>query len=124
VLPAYAAALRLTAYAAELGLTVAELRQAVRLSTGSTPQEVILPTRPNVAKALLAETDLPVAAIAREVGLLVLREAGGAVGYDDPAYFSRLFTARVGQPPRTFRRIGSPREPISSFRRRPGAGAV
>jgi AraC-like DNA-binding protein len=112
VLPAYAAALRLTAYAAELGLTVAELREAVRLSTGSTPQEVILTTRLNVAKSLLAETDLPVAAIAREVG------------YDDPAYFRRLFTARVGQPPRTFRRIGSPREPISSFRRRPGAGAV
>jgi AraC-like DNA-binding protein len=104
--------LPIPAYAAELGLTVAELRDAVRLSTGSTPQEVILTTRLNVAKALLAETDLPVAAIARDVG------------YDDPAYFSRLFTARVGQPPRTFRRIGSPRPPISSFRRRPETASV
>ncbi len=99
-------------YAAELGLTVPELRDTVRLSTGTTPQEVILTTRLNAAKALLAETDLPVATIAREVG------------YDDPAYFSRLFAARTGQPPRTFRAIGSIQAANSSFRRRPAPGAV
>lgn len=99
-------------YAAELGLTVPELREAVRLSTGSTPQEVILTTRLNAAKALLAETDLPVATIAREVG------------YDDPAYFSRLFASRTGQPPRTFRAIGSIQAANSSFRRRSAPGTV
>ncbi|MEV6282671.1 AraC family transcriptional regulator [Kribbella sp. NPDC051770] len=104
--------LSIAEYAAELGLTVPELRDAVRLSTGTTPQEVILTTRLNAAKALLAETDLPVATVAREVG------------YDDPAYFSRLFAARTGQPPRTFRRIGSIQVANSSFRRRPEPGAV
>jgi AraC-like DNA-binding protein len=38
-----------------------------------------------------ARPELPVAAVARRVG------------YDDPAYFSRLFTRRVGMPPVRFR---------------------
>jgi AraC-like DNA-binding protein len=82
-------------YAAELNLSVTELREAVRQATGSTPQEVVLTARLNEAKTLLAESDLPIATIARQVG------------YDDPAYFSRLFSARVGQSPREFRRFGS-----------------
>jgi AraC-like DNA-binding protein len=82
---------------------VDELRAAVRNAAGTTPQEVILTTRMNQAKALLAESELPVAVIAREVG------------YEDPAYFSRLFSTRVGQPPRMFRRIGSITGPRSSF---------
>ena len=90
-------------YAAELGLTLRELRDAIKRTTGSTPQELVLTTRLNTAKALLAEADLPVAAIARQVG------------YDDPAYFSRLFTTRVGQSPRAFRRFGSIPGRISSF---------
>ena len=90
-------------YAAELGLTVRELREAVRRTTGSTPQELVLTTRLNTAKSLLVEEELSVAAVAREVG------------YDDPAYFTRLFTARVGVSPRAFRRFGSVSGPISSF---------
>jgi AraC-like DNA-binding protein len=90
-------------YADALGVTVDELRAAVRNAAGTTPQEVILTTRMNQAKALLAESDLPVAVIAREVG------------YEDPAYFSRLFSARVGHAPRTFRQIGSITGPRSSF---------
>jgi len=89
-------------YAGELGLTVKQLREAVRRTTGSTPQELVLTTRLNNAKVLLAEEDLSVAAIARRVG------------YDDPAYFTRLFTARVGMSPRAFRRSGSLTGPISS----------
>lgn len=90
-------------FADELGLSVDTLRDTVRKATGSTPQDVILTTRLNEAKALLADSDLPVAAIARQVG------------YDDPAYFSRLFTTRVGTPPRTFRQIGSISTRRSSF---------
>jgi AraC-like DNA-binding protein len=90
-------------YATELGLTVKQLREAVRRTTGSTPQELVLTTRLNNAKVLLAEEDLSVAAIARRVG------------YDDPAYFTRLFTARVGMSPRAFRRSGSLTGPISSL---------
>lgn len=90
-------------YAAELNLSVTELREAVRRATGSTPQEVVLTARLNEAKTLLAESDLPIATIARQVG------------YDDPAYFSRLFSARVGQSPREFRRVGSIAGPNSSL---------
>jgi len=93
-------------YTEVLGVTVEELRAATRQASASTPQEVILTTRMNEAKALLAESDLPVAAVAREVG------------YEDPAYFSRLFSARVGQAPRTFRQIGSIGGQRSSFRSR------
>jgi AraC-like DNA-binding protein len=82
-------------YADALGLNVEELRAAVRRTTGSTPHELILATRLSRAKVLLAEEDLPVAAVARHVG------------YDDPAYFTRLFTTRVGMSPIAFRRSGS-----------------
>lgn len=90
-------------YARALGLTVKELRDAVRRTTGSTPHELVVTTRLSYAKVLLAEEDLSVAVVARRVG------------YDDPAYFSRLFTARVGMPPITFRRSGSVSGPISSL---------
>ncbi|HEY3555823.1 MAG TPA: helix-turn-helix transcriptional regulator [Kribbella sp.] len=90
-------------YARELGLTVKELRDAVRRTTGSTPQELVLTTRLSCAKVLLAEEDLSVSAIARRVG------------YDDPAYFSRLFAARVGMSPVAFRRSGSLAGRISSL---------
>ncbi|WP_165949229.1 helix-turn-helix domain-containing protein [Kribbella turkmenica] len=96
-------ALSIQDYAAELGLNVKELRDAVRRTTGSTPQELVLTTRLNTAKALLAEEELSVGAVARRVG------------YDDPAYFTRLFTARVGLSPRAFRRSGSIPTPFSSF---------
>jgi AraC-like DNA-binding protein len=104
--------LPIAGYAAELGLTVSDLRAEVRAVSGTTPQDVILTTRVNEAKALLAETDLPVAVIAQRVG------------YDDAAYFSRLFSSRVGQSPRLFRRFGSVAGPISSFRRRPRGAQV
>lgn len=90
-------------YASELGITVKELRDAVRRTTGSTPHELVLTTRLSNAKVLLAEEDLSVAAVARRVG------------YDDPAYFTRLFTARVGMSPGAFRRSGSLSGPISSL---------
>jgi AraC-like DNA-binding protein len=90
-------------YASELGLTVKELREAVRRTTGSTPHELVLTTRLSSAKVLLAEEDLSVAVVARRVG------------YDDPAYFTRLFTARVGMSPGAFRRSGSLSGRISSL---------
>ncbi|WP_328995394.1 helix-turn-helix transcriptional regulator [Kribbella sp. NBC_01245] len=60
-----------------------------------TPQELILGVRLNEAKALLTGSTLTIATIAHRIG------------YDDPAYFSRLFTTRVGQSPRTFRTHGA-----------------
>ncbi|MEU6930322.1 AraC family transcriptional regulator [Streptomyces sp. NPDC046374] len=78
-------------HAARHGMTAAELRTAVRRAAGCSPKDYLLTVRLGRAKELLAGTDLPVAAVARRVG------------YDDPAYFSRLFTRRVGTAPIRFR---------------------
>ncbi|HEX6445598.1 MAG TPA: AraC family transcriptional regulator [Streptosporangiales bacterium] len=77
--------------ARELGLSVKALRAAVRAVAGCGPRELVLRVRLNEAKTLLAESHASVARVAR------------MVGYDDPAYFSRLFTRRVGITPRDFR---------------------
>lgn len=84
-------ALSVTEHAARHGMTPAELRAAVRRGAGCSPKDYLLGIRLGRAKELLAATELPVAAIARRVG------------YDDPAYFSRLFTRRVGTAPVRFR---------------------
>ncbi|WP_344529298.1 AraC family transcriptional regulator [Streptomyces albiaxialis] len=78
-------------HAARHGMTAAELRTAVRRSAGCSPKDYVLGIRLGRAKELLAGTDLPVSTVARRVG------------YDDPAYFSRLFTRRVGMAPVRFR---------------------
>ncbi|MEV5970781.1 AraC family transcriptional regulator [Streptomyces sp. NPDC051921] len=83
--------LSVSEHAARHGMTAAELRAAVRRTAGCSPKDYLLTVRLGRAKELLAATDLPVAAVARRVG------------YDDPAYFSRLFTRRVGTAPVRFR---------------------
>ncbi|RLV08264.1 AraC family transcriptional regulator [Streptomyces griseocarneus] len=80
-------------HAARHGMTPTELRTAVRRRAGCSPKDYLLHIRLGRAKELLAATELPVAAVARRVG------------YDDPAYFSRLFTRRVGTAPVRFRRL-------------------
>ncbi|MFG2140581.1 helix-turn-helix domain-containing protein [Streptomyces sp. NPDC048650] len=78
-------------HAARHGMTPAELRTAVRRGAGCSPKDYLLGIRLGRAKELLVATELPVAAVARRVG------------YDDPAYFSRLFARRVGTAPVRFR---------------------
>lgn len=78
--------------AADLGLTVDTLYTAVREATGLSPHEFIIQARLNRAQQLLADTDSDISAVATQVG------------YDDPAYFSRLFRRRVGLAPVDFRR--------------------
>ncbi len=77
--------------AARRGMTLPELRAAVRRSTESGLKEHLLTLRLNRAKELLATTRMPVHGVAQ------------AVGYEDAAYFSRLFTRRVGLTPGRFR---------------------
>ncbi|MBP2402317.1 Arabinose operon regulatory protein [Streptomyces netropsis] len=83
--------LSVTEHAARHGMTPAALRSAVRRGAGCSPKDYLLAIRLGRAKELLAATELPVSAVARRVG------------YDDPAYFSRLFTRRVGTAPVRFR---------------------
>jgi AraC-like DNA-binding protein len=78
-------------HARRAGMTVAELRRAVRAAGAVGPKEYLLTVRLDEAKRLLAAAELPVAAVARRVG------------YGDPAYFTRIFTRRVGLAPSLFR---------------------
>ncbi|MFG2112606.1 helix-turn-helix domain-containing protein [Streptomyces sp. NPDC048718] len=78
-------------HAARHGMSTAELRTAVQRTAGRSPKDYLLTIRLGRAKELLAGTELSVSAVARRVG------------YDDPAYFSRLFTRRVGTAPVRFR---------------------
>ncbi|MFE4934694.1 MULTISPECIES: helix-turn-helix domain-containing protein [unclassified Streptomyces] len=84
-------AVSIAEHARRLGVPVAELREVVRRLAGSTPKDYVMTIRLGRAKDLLATTDLPVSAIARRVG------------YDDPAYFTRVFNRRVGVSPSGFR---------------------
>jgi len=79
-------------HARAAGVSVSALREQAQADAGCGPKEFVLRHRLNRAKELLAETDLPVSAIARRVGV------------DDAAYFSRLFVRHVGVPPSAFRR--------------------
>lgn len=77
--------------AREVGMTPGHLTTVVRRRTGRTVQEWIIEHRMARARALLEGTDLPVAEIARRVGLL------------DPGYFSRQFSREHGMSPRDWR---------------------
>lgn len=77
--------------AGEVGMTPGHLTTVVRRRTGRTVQEWIIERRMAQARDLLAETDLPVAEVARRVGM------------PDPGYFSRLFGRTHGGTPRQFR---------------------
>ncbi len=75
----------------ELGITPGHLTTVVRRRTGRTVQEWIIERRMAEARTLLSETDLPVADIARRVGIT------------DPGYFSRQFRRTHGTSPRDWR---------------------
>jgi len=77
--------------ASELGMTPGHLTTVVRRRTGRTVQEWIIERRMTEARNLLSDTELPVAEIARRVGM------------SDPGYFSRLFRRTHGTSPREWR---------------------
>jgi AraC-like DNA-binding protein len=77
--------------AQRLGMTTRALREAIRAATGLTPQSYLIELRVSRARSLLAESKLDVNVVAAQTG------------FDDPAYFSRTFTRRVGVSPRAFR---------------------
>lgn len=88
----FAGPLSLRDVADSIGVTPGYLTTLVRRRTGRTVVDWITEERMTRARRLLTETDLPVAEIARRVGL------------PDPGYFARVFRHRNGTTPRDWRR--------------------
>jgi AraC family transcriptional activator of pobA len=81
-------------YAAALHVSASRLRNACLALAGQSPLQLIHARILLEAKRRLHYTDGPV------------REIAYSLGFDDPAYFTRFFTRRVGLSPRAFRRRG------------------
>ena len=80
-----------SAYADALGYSRRTLVRAVRAATGETPKGFIDKRVVLEAKRLLAHTELPIGRV------------GAAVGFPDPANFSKFFHLHTGQTPAGFR---------------------
>ncbi|MGB0659121.1 MAG: helix-turn-helix domain-containing protein [Mangrovicoccus sp.] len=78
-------------YAGEIGISAQRLNQACKARTGKTASEILHERAIIEAKRCLLYMEKTVA------------EIGYELGFDDPAYFSRFFSQRVGQPPGTYR---------------------
>jgi AraC family transcriptional activator of pobA len=78
-------------YAQALQVSESQLRNACRAATGQPPVRIIHARLLLEAKRQLAYTALPV------------REIAYALGFEDAAYFTRFFTRRVGESPRSYR---------------------
>ena len=85
-------------YARALAVSPKQLWVACRRVAGAPPARLIQDRLLLEAKRLLLYTNVSVA------------EAAYALGFTDPAYFSRLFTKETGRSPRAFRRGGDSRE--------------
>ena len=78
-------------FAAQLKVTPDHLSRSCRSVTGLSALDLLHERRLLEARRLLAYTDAPVAAVARDLG------------FDDPSYFSRFFTRRAGCAPQDWR---------------------
>ena len=74
------------------GLAERSFQRRFKLATGMTPIEYVQTLRIEEAKHLLETTEAPVEAVA------------GEVGYDDAAFFSRMFRRAVSLSPAQYRR--------------------
>jgi AraC family transcriptional activator of pobA len=88
----FGSALNITDYAQALGVTPTHLTRACRASCGRTALQVLQERRLYEARRLLAETDVPVQEIARNLG------------FATPGYFSRAFSAMTGKAPSVYRK--------------------
>lgn len=80
------------ALAEELGMSLTTLRRRFRKATGVSPHVYLLHRRVAVARRLLAQTDLPLKAVAEQAG------------YGDVFFFSRQFRRFTGVAPGLYRR--------------------
>ncbi|MGR1580808.1 helix-turn-helix domain-containing protein [Thalassobius sp. S69A] len=88
-------------YAGEIGISTQRLNQACKSRAGKTASEILHERAIIEAKRYLLYMEMTVA------------EIGYDLGFEDPAYFSRFFSQRVGQPPGAYRaRQGAEQERI------------
>lgn len=80
------------AYATELGVSIARLREACLSVAGATPVQLIHDRLLLEAKRALLYSDMTVA------------ETGYSLGFSDPAYFSRFFSKHAGASAIQFRK--------------------
>jgi AraC family transcriptional activator of pobA len=78
-------------YAGEMSITPTHLSRIARSATGQAASALILDRIVREARRNLVYTNLPISTIAY------------SLGFEDPAYFSRLFSKATGQSPRGFR---------------------
>jgi AraC family transcriptional activator of pobA len=78
-------------YAKALSITPTHLNRVTRAATGDTASHLILNRLIREARRNLVYTNLPVSTIAY------------TLGFEDPAYFSRIYAAATGLSPRAFR---------------------
>jgi AraC family transcriptional activator of pobA len=78
-------------YAGALSVTPTHLNRVTRAATGDTASHLILNRLIREARRNLVYTNLPVSTIAY------------TLGFDDPAYFSRVYAGATGLSPRAFR---------------------
>jgi len=81
-------------YASALQITPTHLSRLTRSATGHAASHLILERIIREARRNLVYTNLPISTIAY------------ALGFNDPAYFSRLFSTATGLSPRSFRNRG------------------
>jgi AraC family transcriptional activator of pobA len=82
-------------YADELGMTATHLTRLARAATGQPASRVIEERVIREARRNLVYTELSVSVVAY------------ALGFSDPAYFSRLFKRATGMSPRRFRELAN-----------------
>ena len=80
-------------YAASRGMSISWFIRCFKENTGTTPLQYILSQRIINSQILLESTDYSIA------------EISNLVGYDNPLYFSRLFSKQKGMSPREYRNI-------------------
>ena len=79
-------------YAAQCGMSKYHFAHRFREYVGQSPYAYLTALRMERALELLSGSEMPVADVAR------------ACGYENPLYFSRIFSTRYGQPPTVYRR--------------------
>ena len=89
----YPEAISIAQLASTVGVSRATLAALFRCELGQTPSEYICYVRMQSAISLLLQTELSIEKIA------------GRVGFNDPLYFSKVFSAQYGVSPSRFRKL-------------------